>query len=358
MKELPSQITKLDAIIYNTSRSKYLNRIVGIFIWPLLLAIITIAICHILGVTAWPIELIYHFFLHFTFISVFIACVFAFFRRWRSLVVAVAVTLYFVSVAVQPSDIACHVVFPFSHSHKFIGPRPPPSAQRVRIYTQNLHFSHKPSNWTRNALSWIQADILVFQEINSAVFSTFKSIEGAFPYRVFVESPKDAKEQLAILSSQPITEHRVFKPSPGSMPALFARVVLSDGISAWLVVVHARNPVKSKGKIARDYFLERLADEINQLQGPVIIAGDFNATPYTPPYRSFVENARVAEACLTPGTFPKASKGLGLPIDHILVRGGTITNLKSSRIFGSDHRALVGEIRLDQKQAQNQEKSE
>lgn len=346
-----SQLTRLDSGITKLTHSRYLSRAVSIVIWPMLLAIIIIAICHMFGVVAWPIELIYHFFLYLTVISVLIASIFAFLRRWRSLAVSLAVSCYFISVAVQPSDIDCHVTLPLSHSHDFIGPRSPPSAHQLRVYTQNLHFSHKPSHWTRNALSWIQSDILVFQEINSAVFSTFRRIDDLFPYRVFVESPRNAKEQLAILSSQPIAEYQVFKPSPAAMPALIARIVLSDGMSVWLVVVHARNPVLAKGMIARDDFLEQLSDRVNQLQGPVIIAGDFNATPYTPPYRDFVESAQVAEACLTPGTFPKASKGLGLPIDHILVRGGTIMNLSASRLFGSDHRALVGTLRLDHNSA-------
>jgi endonuclease/exonuclease/phosphatase (EEP) superfamily protein YafD len=101
--------------------------------------------------------------------------------------------------------------------------------------------------------------------------------------------------------------------------------------------------------------LARLATVLNEIgasaSGPVIVAGDLNATPDVLEFRRLLRNgyqdaAEQAGAGLT-RTHPA---DIVIPplfaVDHILLRGGTATSVRTVAMHGSDHRALIADIRL------------
>ena len=98
--------------------------------------------------------------------------------------------------------------------------------------------------------------------------------------------------------------------------------------------------------------IEDLRREFAAMPRPVLIAGDFNAAPWSESVR------RIAEATSTqplPGlrlSLRMGSAGIGpylmLPIDHILAPAGTsIGSIKLGPPIGSDHLPIVGLIGLE-----------
>jgi endonuclease/exonuclease/phosphatase (EEP) superfamily protein YafD len=86
--------------------------------------------------------------------------------------------------------------------------------------------------------------------------------------------------------------------------------------------------------------------------GPVILAGDLNATPDVLEFRRLLRDgyrdaAEQAGAGLT-RTHPA---DIAIPpvfaVDHILVRGAAATSVRTEAISKSDHRALLADITLD-----------
>jgi endonuclease/exonuclease/phosphatase (EEP) superfamily protein YafD len=83
---------------------------------------------------------------------------------------------------------------------------------------------------------------------------------------------------------------------------------------------------------------------------PVIVGGDFNATPDVAQFRSvlrtgFADAADQAGAGMT-RTYP-ADRWFPplIAIDHVLTRGGAVaTGVQTVSISGSDHRALLARI--------------
>jgi endonuclease/exonuclease/phosphatase (EEP) superfamily protein YafD len=127
---------------------------------------------------------------------------------------------------------------------------------------------------------------------------------------------------------------------------MLVRIDVGGGIRPWIVAVHPPSPVFAANLPTRDRILADLATTITTLDGPVIVAGDFNATPYTPAFRDFVHAAGVATFRRLPATFPNRLGDAGLPIDHVMVRDAGLARLQALPSIGSDHRALAATILL------------
>jgi endonuclease/exonuclease/phosphatase (EEP) superfamily protein YafD len=89
----------------------------------------------------------------------------------------------------------------------------------------------------------------------------------------------------------------------------------------------------------------------NREAGPVIIAGDFNATLDHSVFRAAIQGCtdaaeRTGEGLV--GTWPtRLPRFLGTQIDHVLVTGGITAETLSVRdVPGSDHRAVLTRLRL------------
>lgn len=95
--------------------------------------------------------------------------------------------------------------------------------------------------------------------------------------------------------------------------------------------------------------LERLilANRVRPIAGPVILAGDFNATQWSPDLVDLAARADMRFSGFYVPTWPAEAGGFGLPIDHVLARGAAITSLEPlPSAYGSNHRGLVARIHV------------
>ena len=117
-----------------------------------------------------------------------------------------------------------------------------------------------------------------------------------------------------------------------------------------VLCVHFGNPVTFPWWRAVDRRRRQLADLLPRVdggKGPLVVVGDFNATPRWPLYRDLAE--RLDDGPVDAGdAAPTWSwHGIGPPllrIDHALTRGLITLRSTTHRIPGSDHRALVVEV--------------
>jgi endonuclease/exonuclease/phosphatase (EEP) superfamily protein YafD len=101
-----------------------------------------------------------------------------------------------------------------------------------------------------------------------------------------------------------------------------------------------------------------LRDALATVELPLLLAGDFNSTPWSYALRRFVDEAGLARHTFNLPTFPKLWYYLRdwrwtpafLPIDHVMSRGGIeVHELRRGEASGSDHlpiilRFSVGEV--------------
>lgn len=121
--------------------------------------------------------------------------------------------------------------------------------------------------------------------------------------------------------------------------------------------MHTAQPLGHPELWRRDF--DRIRDAADGIVGPIVLAGDLNATLDHGPMRDllrdgFADAARQANAGWQP-TWPSDPAtdhglpgGLGLiAIDHVLLRDGPVAvETATSRVAGTDHRALVARLRM------------
>lgn len=95
---------------------------------------------------------------------------------------------------------------------------------------------------------------------------------------------------------------------------------------------------------------DSLRDALSTVEGPLILVGDFNSTPWSYALRFFVREAGLLRHTYNLPTFPKLWYYLGdwrwtpaiLPIDHVMSRSGiTVHDLERGEASGSDHLPII-----------------
>jgi endonuclease/exonuclease/phosphatase (EEP) superfamily protein YafD len=135
----------------------------------------------------------------------------------------------------------------------------------------------------------------------------------------------------------------------GRQPAIEARVRAPNGTFT-LLGVHLNAPTSTRRAAARDAELELLAVRSAAVAGPLVVAGDFNVTPYSPLFRDFIAASGLTDTRrgrTLSASWPAVLPIFGIPIDHVAV-SQEFTILTHERLpdFGSDHYAVLVELAL------------
>ena len=94
----------------------------------------------------------------------------------------------------------------------------------------------------------------------------------------------------------------------------------------------------------------RLAAQYDWLSGPVVAVGDFNAAPWGYSLYDVLRRSDMKALRWPVATWPAAAGAFGVPIDHVLVKGGArvVAVRPFGQDMGSNHRGLVADIALPQ----------
>lgn len=93
-----------------------------------------------------------------------------------------------------------------------------------------------------------------------------------------------------------------------------------------------------------------LSDVVKEIDGPLIVAGDFNSTPWSYTLRDFVARNGFARETVNLFTYPMSFYYLGawrdtlpfLPLDHVMTKGGIVVHdLHAGEPTASDHLPVV-----------------
>jgi endonuclease/exonuclease/phosphatase (EEP) superfamily protein YafD len=125
----------------------------------------------------------------------------------------------------------------------------------------------------------------------------------------------------------------------------------------WLAGVHFLNPVNFPWWAAarsRRRQLDSLLEWMEPISGPLVVAGDFNASPAWPTYKEMSTRLRdlVADHGVSSGSPAERTWGWrpGWPrllrIDHVFGRGLLATKVTVEPVAGSDHFAVIADLEL------------
>ncbi|UJW85806.1 endonuclease/exonuclease/phosphatase family protein [Devosia sp. SL43] len=267
--------------------------------------------------------------------------------QWRSL----AVIYVFVGVAAS-----ANVMVP-----EFIagmrGYPTPGAAPVVRMMTHNLFGMNYEMEKVSAAIFAEDPDIIVFQEyFGEQATELHPLLLERYPY--FVRCRGGKRANLGMYSRIPFEQ-----VEDGACPDnayvttrtahILAKFETPDGKPFSVITTHMDWPIPVQRQ--RDQ-LTALSEVLDKIEGPMILAGDFNSTPWSYSLRAFVAENGLVRQTVNLVTYPLRWFYFGawrdtlpfLPLDHVMTRGGmTVHELHAGRRTASDHLPVVFEFAVE-----------
>src|SRR3954454_5231912 len=218
----------------------------------------------------------------------------------------------------------------------------------LTVLTSNLHLGEGDTRDVARIAAREHPDVVVLKEGTPEEMARLTDLRTAYPavaggappwaYGTVVLSRYALSDVGQLHVSKGAWEMRVAAPQP-----------------FWLVAVHTAQPLAAYRDWAPDH--AALLAAVRRLHGPLVVAGDFNATLDHRPMRRLLgaglsDAARSANSGWQP-TWPVSQStgrllplGLGLmTLDHVLFsRDWTAISTSTDPVTGSDHRALVARL--------------
>lgn len=206
-----------------------------------------------------------------------------------------------------------------------------------------LSFNEEPADRIAAALKESGADLLLLSE-SEPLDGHFDELQALFPYRAGCRGDC----AVTILSRYPLevlSFGRMRHWRPGRLV-----VVKLEPPGAEPVTVIATHQVKPwyYGTSEEDSWY--LQDELRRNSGPLVVAGDLNAAPWSQRLQELYAEHDLVPPRVPIATWPAAAGAFGVPIDHIMTRGAAaIVSIEPwGGDLGSNHRGLLAGIALKQ----------
>ncbi len=302
---------------------------------PTLVAV-SLALATLIALAAplgWPFELAGHFKPHLTAIAAVsaVATVALFFRRrTRRAVIAPAV----LALCAILNGAALFFPGPFA--------TPEGGDGEVRLVWANLHRSEAA---LARLAERTQADVVVLTELPFGELDRMAAFYPEHPHRLMVGRPGVwGTRDVAVLSRYPVRDE------PELTAQLARRLALAATIEAptpfVLFASHPYPPGTPRHFRLRNHIMEVIGGAASGLDGPFIVAGDFNATPWTPGYHALP--GRRAGDPRRAATWAARHPLIGLPIDHVMLSDTVrLHRYEVLPDIGSDHFPVYAEVSID-----------
>ena len=223
-----------------------------------------------------------------------------------------------------------------------------PDAGRVRLVTANLYaYQSRPDALARE-LATLDADVLILEELTPGWVEALAAsgVIGAFD-RSSVIGPRDDCFGIALLSRAPLRSSEVIER--GDVPVIRAEVSLGER-AITVLAVHTLPPVDGEyAAVWRDQ-VRALAADARDHDGPLVVAGDLNLTPFGRAYGALRDaGLRGAHELAGRGlatTWPNGRRSIPpMRLDHVLVSVGIeALAVREGVGAGSDHRPVIAEL--------------
>jgi endonuclease/exonuclease/phosphatase (EEP) superfamily protein YafD len=219
-------------------------------------------------------------------------------------------------------------------------------ARTLTVVSANLNAGNDDPSALQRWARGLDADLLLLQEVNPRSAARLAGW-GDYPHQLL--APEDGPFGLAVLSRHRLGQVALREP-PGQTPHARLQVHWDAGrapapVPLALAVLHPMPPLSAHYHRQRDALLATEAVWAAGAGLPALMAGDFNASPWSSAMRQPGAAGMRRATGLTP-TWPAALPAI--PIDQILVSGHwRVVESGVGPQVGSDHRPVFVRLALD-----------
>lgn len=284
-----------------------------------------------LGRYGWLFDLMSHFRLQYLVVCALVV-IYALVRRRTWLVLVSLISLLW----------NAQIIYAFHQTAEAVSS---PGEKALRVITFNVHTDNKEQSAAISHVLASDADIVCLLEVDDSWHAALQPLRMKYPHRV--EELSDVNFGIACYTRLPLKSLEVRRFTIWRLPTL---VLNLDHLGSPLTFI-GTHPIPPMGGLSAHEWREQLSDIatfVSGLSGEVIVAGDFNATPWCEGMRLLRENSGLDFRSVDPVWPPTWGLHLPMmiiPIDHVLVkRGLTIQKRTLGPAMGSDHRSVTVEI--------------
>jgi endonuclease/exonuclease/phosphatase (EEP) superfamily protein YafD len=300
----------------------------------LLLCTAVVALVNVMPLGArlhWVLELTAHFRVQYLAVTLTLLIVLAIRRHWAACCVLAAVG------AVSAAPLLPYVPLPLTSQRTSAVSAP------LKVLSVNVSYQQFSARRLVALIREERPDIVIVQELTPHAERVLAELDTTFPhYRKF---PADGAYGIGIWTHLTLESSVTF--ALGRVPAIEARLRGPTGVFT-VIGVHLRAPTTARRAAARNQELRELAARSAAVAEPLIVAGDFNVTPYSPYYSDWLEASGLTDSRrgrTLSASWPTSLPWFGIPIDHVAVNEGfEILSHRRLPDFESDHYGVLVEI--------------
>jgi endonuclease/exonuclease/phosphatase (EEP) superfamily protein YafD len=225
-----------------------------------------------------------------------------------------------------------------------------PGGVPLRIVSANVWAANATPGAIPALVRNSDADLVVLVDAKRRRWGkALSEIAALYPYR----APQALREGAPVIlfSRFPIVREKVVRPPRGQRPYLLVELAV-DGQPLMVVGVHPSSPSPGRPGHSRqrNHELDHIAAMVGDADQPMIVAGDFNTTPWSPHFQDLITAGGLRNASDGHGyiaTWPEWFWPALIPIDHVLLKGRlAVTTIRRGPAIGSDHYPLLADLRL------------
>lgn len=199
-------------------------------------------------------------------------------------------------------------------------------AGSLTIFAWNLLVANDNHDVIVETIRQSDADVVILAEVNPFHRLALQQLESEYPYSHW--QTRLNTRGIAMLSRVPHTQFADHQFGASRMAAVEARL-LSHGNQGPMSVlgIHTASPNLEGRSAVRDDELQAITAwarerEAREPDRPLVIAGDYNITPWSPPFRTLLQETGLRDSREFFGylaSWPSDLGIFGIPIDHALV---------------------------------------
>ncbi|MFC4310024.1 endonuclease/exonuclease/phosphatase family protein [Steroidobacter flavus] len=288
----------------------------------------------LLGQVAWPFDLFAHFRVQYAALFVVLACVLMVLRRFSIAVVAaagfgVSVVPLLPYIASEPVQVAVATTTP---------------EEAFRLVSFNVWFRNRDMARVAEYIEKSQADAVVLLELTQPQAEQLLPLLPTYPHYHMDTSRMGS----AVFTKWPVLSAESV-PLSRSGSVVASRMMLDwRGTPVTVLGVHLMWPMGPNNSEYRNQELNSLVALSKAQRGPLLVAGDFNLTPWSEYFSDALEESGLHDAALGFGlarSWPAQFAPVGIRIDHCLMsRHWRSVTTAVGPSLGSDHLPIVADL--------------